>query len=123
MSNQTFEALPLAALVLQMLVLGWRLWRGDMGPMAALNGVMAAGLAIPLGLAVTAGPAGWAEGVYATLAGLFAFALAVLATSLGWTARRAPWLGVLVALEFALTLLMTLAATIFALTFEVKVEL
>ena len=123
MSNEMFEALPVGALLLELLVLGWRLWRGDVRPIAALNGVVALGLGVPLFSAVAAGPAGWADGVYAALTALFAFQLLALGTSLAWAARRSPLLTVLVELVFAIYVLITLAVAIFALTFEVKVEL
>lgn len=119
MSNETLEALPILALLLQFAVLGWRFWGGDARPMMALNVLAAIGAGIPLGVGVVRGPWGWAEGFYAALCVLFAFELFLLATSLGWLARRDPRSGVLAHVGFGVHVLLTVAALVFVLTFRI----
>ena len=123
MSNETLGALPVLALLLQFAILGWRLRAGDARPMMVLNVLAAIGLGIPLGGEVASGPERWAEGFYPALCALFAFELVLLATSLGWLARRDPGLGVLAHVGFGVHVLLTIAVLIFVLTFQVKVEL
>ena len=123
MSNETVEALPILALLLQFAILGWRLWARDARPLMALNVLAAIGAAIPFGVGLASGPQDWAEGFYPALCALFVFELLLLATSLGWLARRDPRLGVLAHIGFGVHVLLTAAALVFILTFQVKVEL
>ena len=123
MSNTMFQALPVVALVVEATVLGWRIWRDDVKLMAVFNGGVAIALMMLLGPAIAEGPDRWAVGLHAAMIALFVGALATLATSAVYIARRARLARALVALEFAGLVLLTAAALAFVLTFRINLEL
>jgi hypothetical protein len=122
-SNETFQTLPVLAFLLELAILAWGLWRRDARPIVMLNGLAAIGLTVPLGFALAQGPERWAEGLYPPMIALFAFEVATLAASVGWMVRPSRALAMIAGLAFVLNMVLTVAVMVFALTFQVKVEL
>ena len=123
MSNAMLQALPVVALFIEAMVLGWRIRRGDAMPMAVFNGGVAIALTIVLGPTIAEGPDRWADGLHTAMIAPFVGALAVLATSVAYILRRARLARSLIAAEFAILVLMTAAALAFVVTFRINLEL